>query len=82
MCESVRRPLVGSSPSSQWVSSSLFEFFEFFVRVCVGTTALETLMEPEWSPNGALLGSRCDCRPSVTHSPDLAQGSHTSHSPP
>ena len=50
MCESVRRPLVGSSPSSQWVSSSLFEFF---VRVCVGTTALETLMEPEWNPNGA-----------------------------
>lgn len=50
VCESVRRPLVGSSPSSQWVSSSLFEFF---VRVCVGTTALETLMEPEWSPNGA-----------------------------
>ena len=29
--------------------------FEFFVRVCVGTTALETLMEPEWSPNGALM---------------------------
>ena len=25
VCESVRRPLVGSSPSSQWVSSSLFE---------------------------------------------------------
>lgn len=39
VCESVRRPRVGSSPSSQWLSSTLFEF----VRVCVGPTALPTL---------------------------------------
>ena len=39
----------------------------------MGPTALQTLMDPNGALLGALLGS---------HSPDLAQGSHTSHSPP
>lgn len=43
----------------------------------MGPTALQTLMDPNGALLGALMGALLG-----SHSPDLAQGSHTSHSPP